>query len=140
MLKLAVNFLFCFVLPFSSGWMIKFETLSFGFCLTLQILKDEATREQYDYAIAHPEEVNLRLRFDSFASWSAPCTLGLQTAELVALSIACQSCTLISITCAQTAASLVIGVARWAVSQDCDSYFAWWLLLWFVTLNHIFVI
>ncbi|WVZ06724.1 hypothetical protein V8G54_020070 [Vigna mungo] len=25
--------------------------------ITLQILKDEATREQYDYAIAHPEEV-----------------------------------------------------------------------------------
>lgn len=24
---------------------------------SLQILKDEATREQYDYAIAHPEEV-----------------------------------------------------------------------------------
>lgn len=24
----------------------------------LQILKDEATREQYDYAIAHPEEVS----------------------------------------------------------------------------------
>lgn len=23
----------------------------------LQILKDESTREQYDYAIAHPEEV-----------------------------------------------------------------------------------
>jgi len=23
----------------------------------LQILKDEATREKYDYAIAHPEEV-----------------------------------------------------------------------------------
>lgn len=27
----------------------------------LQILKDEATREQYDYAIAHPEEVLLTL-------------------------------------------------------------------------------
>jgi hypothetical protein len=25
--------------------------------LFLQILKDDATREQYDYAIAHPEEV-----------------------------------------------------------------------------------
>jgi hypothetical protein len=24
----------------------------------MQILKDEATREQYDYAIAHPEEVH----------------------------------------------------------------------------------
>lgn len=24
---------------------------------SLQILKDEATREKYDYAIAHPEEV-----------------------------------------------------------------------------------
>lgn len=23
----------------------------------MQILKDEATREQYDYALAHPEEV-----------------------------------------------------------------------------------
>lgn len=26
----------------------------------LQILKDEATRERYDYAIAHPEEVHRR--------------------------------------------------------------------------------
>lgn len=25
---------------------------------SFQILKDEATREQYDYAIAHPEEVS----------------------------------------------------------------------------------
>jgi len=24
-----------------------------------QILKDESTREQYDYAIEHPEEVNM---------------------------------------------------------------------------------
>lgn len=31
------------------------------FIRLLQILKDEATREQYDYAIAHPEEVEDRL-------------------------------------------------------------------------------
>jgi len=31
-----------------------------GITTSLQILKDEATREKYDYAIAHPEEV---LRF-----------------------------------------------------------------------------
>ena len=29
----------------------------------LQILKDEATREQYDYAIAHPEEVLFKLMY-----------------------------------------------------------------------------
>lgn len=28
-----------------------------GIITCLQILKDEATREKYDYAIAHPEEV-----------------------------------------------------------------------------------
>lgn len=28
-----------------------------GIITSLQILKDEATREKYDYAIAHPEEV-----------------------------------------------------------------------------------
>lgn len=32
---------------------------SWGVIAAFQILKDEASREQYDYAIAHPEEVNL---------------------------------------------------------------------------------
>lgn len=32
----------------------------------MQILKDEATREQYDYAIAHPEEVHLEFVFIAF--------------------------------------------------------------------------
>ena len=32
-----------------------------GNMTSLQILKDEATREQYDYAIAHPEEVFILL-------------------------------------------------------------------------------
>lgn len=30
---------------------------SWGVIAAFQILKDEASREQYDYAIAHPEEV-----------------------------------------------------------------------------------
>lgn len=37
---------------FSLFWLITWLILE------IQILKDDATREQYDYAIAHPEEVN----------------------------------------------------------------------------------
>ncbi|KAF5189942.1 chaperone protein dnaJ 50-like, partial [Thalictrum thalictroides] len=29
------------------------------------ILKDEATREQYDYAIAHPEEVGMKVFYNA---------------------------------------------------------------------------
>lgn len=39
-----------------------FFLLIFNCFWKMQILKDEATREQYDYAIAHPEEVH----FSSF--------------------------------------------------------------------------
>lgn len=43
----------------------------------LQILKDEATREQYDYAIAHPEEVLFSLF--SFSPYYLHCTILVDT-------------------------------------------------------------
>jgi len=33
--------------------------VEYGHLLLAMILKDESTREQYDYAIAHPEEVSI---------------------------------------------------------------------------------